>query len=265
MRRLGYGGTSRGVLLLALLVSGCGGPAGGPGTGSPDEGATASPRAGGSGGSRLVPPSRPSTAPGADGKVARDESFDARRLTDALPPATAFGDGAKVIEAGAVDFAEHGGGDWGPCGAGAAPRAEMRGLTGTTVRQTARAGDQGADADPMVLTLVSMPAGKAARYLAVRRRLHASCPVVTVDTDAAPEEEHHLLRRLARLGDEAQVETVWRTGTDTADTTHVPTVLVRVGGVLVLAEGGPDEDRGIALAARSARRVAERLYRPDGT
>lgn len=207
---------------------------------------------------------KPSTAPGVDGDADPGEVFTDAELKAALLPAQAIGEKARAYDISAGRYNPlHGGGDWTGCDPGRETREQLAGLRGTSAGQTVRPFPGAVeDEHPFVhQTLLSMPAERAGLHIELRRRLNEACPRVTVDTDAAPVEEHHAAERLPGLGDEAILETTRTTGGDEYDAAPRHKVEVRVGGVLVLVDAGTDEDLAITSAAKAAARVRTELHR----
>ncbi|MEU5022971.1 hypothetical protein [Streptomyces milbemycinicus] len=211
------------------------------------------------------PSGAPSTAPGVDGEADPERVFTATELKAALLPAAALGRHAKVTGTYLGLFGRYGGGDWSQCEPGDDLRVEMRGFEGASAQQTVRLARAAETGRSVTVQLVSMPAGRTERYLEIRRRLHEACPEVTVDTEAAPVQEHHEARELAALGDEALLEISRQTGSDEYDGTPSYAVDVRVGGVLAIVTSGGDKETGISLAARTAQRIRAELYAAGGT
>ncbi|MEV0318668.1 hypothetical protein ACIBKX_19540 [Streptomyces sp. NPDC050658] len=212
-----------------------------------------------------APKRAPTAAAGVDGDVDPGKVFTDAELKAALLPARAVGPKAEAIEAGVGRFNQHyGGGDWGACDRGAKARAELFAMRGSSAGHMIR-GFPGAvadDGDPFVTqSLVSMPTGRAERYVELRRQLHTACPGVTVDTEAAPVEEHREARELPDLGDEAILETTRTTGGDEYDGTPHYEVEARVGGVLVIVGAGTDKDLTVSSAAKAVQRVRAELYK----
>lgn len=211
-----------------------------------------------------VAPRPATTAPGVDGEADPERVFTETELKAALPPAGALGRHAKVIGTDLGLFGRYGGGDWAQCQAGNDLRVELRGFKGASAQQTVHRARAAENDRIVTVQLVSMPAGRAERYLKVRRGLHTSCPDVTVDTEAAPVREHREARDVAALGDEALLEISRRTGGDEYDGTPSYAIDVRVGGVLAIVTSGGDKETGISLAARTAQRVRTALYAAPG-
>ncbi|MFC0600305.1 hypothetical protein [Streptomyces palmae] len=247
--RAGLAGHS--VVLAALLLTGCGGT-----QDSPDPGR---PAASGH------PSDTPVTAPGVDGDSDPGRLFTERELKAALPPAKVLGGQAEVTEVSTGLFGRYGGGDWSQCGPAADLRRELSGFQAASAQQTVRLAGAGEDRPTATVQLVSMPAARAERYLEVRRRLHEVCPQVTVDTEAAPVQEHHEAQEVTALGDEALLEVSRLTGGDEYDGAPSYTVDVRVGGVLAIVSPEGDRQTGISLAARTAAHLRTELYAPDGS
>ncbi|UUU32411.1 hypothetical protein JIX56_22290 [Streptomyces sp. CA-210063] len=233
------------AVLLAALLSGCGGAEVPPGATSGPSGAA-------------------STAPGVDGEADVERVFTEGELKAALPPAEVLGRGAEVTRTDLGLFGRYGGGEWTSCAAGNGPRVEMRGFEGASAQQTVRLAGAAENSRVVTVQLVSMSAGRAERYLEVRHRLNQACPDVTVDTEAAPVQEHHEAREIAGLGDAALLESTRRTGGDEYDGTPSYAVHVRVGGVLAIVTSGGDKETSITLAARATERVRAELYGVDG-
>ncbi|NUP40946.1 MAG: hypothetical protein HOY76_29005, partial [Streptomyces sp.] len=237
--------------MLTVFLTGCGGT-----DASPDPGRPAA--TGGRSGAL-------STAPGVDGEVDPEQVFTETELKAALLPDGALGRHAKVTGTYLGLFGRYGGGDWTQCEPGEELRVEMTGFEGASAQQTvhlARAAENGRN---ITVQLVSMPAGRTERYLEIRRRLHEACPDVTVDTEAAPVQEHQEAREVAALGDEALLEISRQTGGDEYDGSPTYAVDVRVGGVLAIVTSGGDKKTGISLAARTAQRIRTELYAAGGT
>ncbi|KFG01977.1 hypothetical protein IQ62_04565 [Streptomyces scabiei] len=247
MRAVVRVGSAGPVVLLAVLLGGCGGVQG-P---SPDVGRSAVARG---------PSDGPSTAAGVDGEIDPQRGFTEGELKAALLPGEAFGRGARVIATDLGLFGRSGGGDWTSCADGDDLRVEMRGVEGDSAQRTVRLGGASEDGPVVTVQFVSLPGGRAERYLEIRRLLNETCPDVTVDTDAAPVQEHHEAREVDALGDETLSESTRRTGGDKYDGDSTYVVHVRVGGVLVVVTSDGDRDTGIALAARAAERVRAGLY-----
>lgn len=251
MRAVVRAGVVGPVVLLAVLLGGCGGAEGS----APGVGRSAVTRGPSDG-----PSPSPSTAAGVDGEVDPERVFTESELKAALLPGEAFGRGARVTATDLGLFGRYGGGDWSSCAAGDDLRAEMRGFEGSSAQRTVRLGGASEDGPVVTVRLVSLPGGRAERYLRIRRLLNETCPDVTVDTEAAPVEEHHKARELHALGDEALSESTRRTGGDEYDGDPTYVVHVRVGGVLAVVTSGGDSDTGIRLAGRAAERVRVGLY-----
>ncbi|MFB6676022.1 hypothetical protein ACFCWG_27070 [Streptomyces sp. NPDC056390] len=234
--------------VLLMLVAGCGnGGAGGDGgSGQRGEGG-----------------SKQSSASGVDGTADPAKVFTGAELGAALLPAEAVGKGTKALEVylGLFDQGS-GGGDWSTCVAGRDAHGELWRMRGASAERTFRPDPAAVgEDDPFVYErLVSMPAGRAGRYLELRRELHEACGRVTVDTDGALAEEHHEVRPLPDLGDEAVLETTRTTGGDEYDGSAHYVVELRVGGVLVIVGAGTDMDLTLSSAAEAARRVGKDLY-----
>ncbi|OON82551.1 hypothetical protein [Streptomyces tsukubensis] len=208
----------------------------------------------------------PSTAPGIDGQADTDRVFTTSRLKAALLPARSLGADARVTATVTGRFGDYGRGDFGTCEAREELERESRDLDGDNAQQTVRvtpAAQRGDRSDPVEIELASMTAGRAQRYLDIRQRLLDACPVVTVDTEAAPVREHHRARSIGHLGDSALLETERVTGGDEYDGVATHDVVVRAGGVLVLVRNGGDEDRAVRIAALATRRVRAELYGAD--
>ncbi|MEU4997182.1 hypothetical protein [Streptomyces sp. NPDC021622] len=233
--------------VLVMVLTGCGGDGG-----TADAKATSTPK--------------PSTAPGVDGEVDAAKVFTDAELKAALLPAKAVGPKAEALNASVGRFNQHyGGGDWSACERGGKARVELFEMRGSSAGHMIRGfpGAMADEGDPFVTqSLVSMPVGQAGRHVELRRQLHKVCPSVTVDTEAAPVAEHHILEDLPDLGDEAILETTRTTGGDEYDgeTPHYKAE-VRVGGVLVLVDAGSDKDLTISSAAQAAARVRTELYK----
>lgn len=251
MRAEVRGGITGSALLLTALLAGCGTPQAPSG---PERPAASKP-----------PSGSPSTAPGVDGEADPDRAFAEADLKAALLPAAAFGERAKVTDTHVGLFGESGGGDWTQCVPADALVEEKNGFEGASAQQVVHLTPGVEDGPVVTVQLVSMPTGDTERYLEIRRLLHESCPEVTVDTEAAPVQEHHHARDIARLGDEALLEVSRLTGGDEYDGTRSYTVDVRVGGVLAIVESGADKDTGVSVAAQAARRIRAELYGTDGT
>ncbi|MGW0903652.1 hypothetical protein [Streptomyces sp. NPDC002853] len=205
------------------------------------------------------------TAAGVDGDAGPGKVFTDAELMAALLPAKAVGPRAEALDAATGSYDQHyGGGDWGTCESGAKASRELSGMRGASAGQAIR-GFPGAMADkgdPFVTqSLVSMPHARAERHVALRRQLIKACPAVTVDTEAAPVEEHHVVEELADLGDEAILETTRHEGGDEYDGTPYYKAEVRVGGVLVLVDAGTDKDLTLSSATKAAARVRTQLYK----
>ncbi|MEV8016319.1 hypothetical protein AB0O76_08250 [Streptomyces sp. NPDC086554] len=210
------------------------------------------------------PPKRETTAAGADGHADPGKVFTDAELKAALLPAKAIGPRAKKPEITLGLFnRQFGSGDWSACEPGDGTRAELAQMRGASAEQWVRPDpDKISEGDPYVYErLVSMPAERAGHYLDLRRQLHEACPRVTVDTEAAPVDEHHEARDLPDLGDEAVLETTRTTGGDEYDGTPHYEAEVRVGGVLVIVGAGTDKDLTIASAAQAVVRVRTELYK----
>ncbi|MEV0111860.1 hypothetical protein AB0H77_01210 [Streptomyces sp. NPDC050844] len=235
MRGRGAAGTA----VLVMLLAGCG-----------DDGGTAD--------------AKPTTAAGVDGDADPGKVFTDTELKAALLPAKAIGKKARATEPFLGFFNRHiGGGDWGTCARAAKVRGELRRMKGASAAHTVRPRPGPvSDGDPYVSeSLISMPADQASRYLDLRRQLHDRCPLVIVDTEAAPVEEHHQAWKLPDMGDQAVLETLRYTGADEYDGTPHYTIEMRVGGVLVLVDGGTDKELTISSAAKAAARVRTELYK----
>ncbi|MEU6272862.1 hypothetical protein ABZ871_10650 [Streptomyces populi] len=267
MRTTAGAGTAGCVAVLAALLTGCAAPATHPDpqrvAGSavhPDPQRTAT-----SG----IPSAAPSTAPGVDGEADPDRVFTEADLKAALPPARAFGERARETgtSSGGFDRA-YGRGDWSGCAAARDLRAEQFAFRGTSVTRSVSLDPGSEDGEHVTVTLVSVPTGRAERYMEIRRQLNKACPDVTVDTDAAPVQEIHRARDLSALGDEALLEISRWTGSDVGYDDAAPSCIVdvRVGGVLVMVDTGTgsDPDDSVSFAASVARRVRSALYRTDG-
>ncbi|MFB8270115.1 hypothetical protein ACFC96_26405 [Streptomyces sp. NPDC055955] len=231
--------------VLLMLLAGCG-----------DGGDGASGQRG-EGGSEQPPVS------GVDGTADPAKVFTGAELGAALLPAEAVGKGAKATEISLGLFDRgYGGGDWSACAAGREAHGELWRMRGASAERTYRPDPAAVgENDPFVHErLVSMPAGRAGRYLELRRELHEACGRVTVDTDGAPVEEHHEVRPLPDLGDEAVLETTRTTGGDAYDGSAHYEVELRVGGVLVTVGAGTDRALTLSSAAEAARRVGKDLY-----
>ncbi|MFD3476912.1 hypothetical protein [Streptomyces sp. NPDC058695] len=245
-------GTACAAVLLVLLA-GCG-DGGDGGSGARGDGGSG---ARGDGGNK-----RPS-ASGVDGTADPAKVFTDTELGAALLPVEAVGKGAKASEVSLGLFDQgSGGGDWSTCAAGRDARGELWRMRGASAERTFRPDPAAVgEDDPFVHErLVSMPAGRAGRYLELRRELHEACGRVTVDTDAAPVEEHHEVRSLPDLGDEAVLETTRTTGGDEYDGSAHYEVELRVGGVLVIVGAGTDRALTLSSAAEAAQRVGTDLY-----
>ncbi|MCX4669840.1 hypothetical protein OG453_24675 [Streptomyces sp. NBC_01381] len=231
--------------VLLMVLTGCG-----------DDGGTADAKA--------TSTPKPTTAPGVDGEVDAGKVFTDAELKAALLPAKAVGKKARASEATLGFFDLHrGGGDWGTCEPATKLLGELRRMQGASAGHTLRPlPGPVSDGDPFVSeSLISMPAEQASRYLDLRRQLHDGCPVVTVDTEAAPVDEHHQAWKWPDMGDEAVLETLRYTGGDEYDGTPYYTIEMRVGGVLVLVDGGTDKALTISSAAKAAERVRRELYK----
>ncbi|WP_063734893.1 hypothetical protein [Streptomyces sp. RTd22] len=206
----------------------------------------------------------PSTAPGVDGEADPKRVFTEAELKAALPPAGALGRHAKVV---ARDLGHFGGagGDWSQCAAGYDLRMEVSRFRAASVQQTVHRTRVAENDRIVTVLLASMPAGRSERQLEIQRRLHEICPNVTVDTEAAPVQEHRQVEDVAALGDEALLKSVRQTGGDEYDGTPSYTVDVRVGGVLVIVMGGGDKETCISYAARTAQWIRAELYAAGGT
>ncbi|MBA2808611.1 hypothetical protein E0500_014695 [Streptomyces sp. KM273126] len=210
-------------------------------------------------------PSRtPSTAPGVDGEADPDRIFTEARLKAALLPAEAFGERVKVTATDLAPFGPYGHGDWGGCEPAEDLLEELNGFDGASAMQTVRFGPVTEDAQVITVQLVSMPAARAVRYFEIQRRLREICPEVTVDTEAAPVQEHHETQEIAALGDEAMLDILRVTGGDEYDGSPSYAVDVRVGGVLAMVKAGADRGTAISLAARATQRIRAELYGTDG-
>ncbi|GAA3149712.1 hypothetical protein ACFQ0X_15805 [Streptomyces rectiviolaceus] len=230
---------------LVMLLTGCG-------------------EAGEKAGSKPARTPKPTTAPGVDGDADPGKVFTDAELKAALLPAKAVGAKAEASEATLGLFNRHfGGGDWGSCAPGKEAREELWRMRGASAEHTVRPRPGEVDeGDPYVFErLVSMPAARAERYLALRLQLNEVCPAAAVDTEAAPVTEHHEAGKLPGLGDEAVIETTRTTGGDEYDGTAEYEVGMRVGGVLVIVRGGTDKALTISSAARAAQRVRTKLYK----
>ncbi|MFH8488551.1 hypothetical protein [Streptomyces longisporoflavus] len=231
------------ALLLALLT-GCG-----------DGGAKA----------ETKPARPPATAAGVDGDVDPGKVFTDAELKAALLPAKAIGARARAYDVmSGPSNPYQGGGDWGSCEPGKEAHEQLLRLRGPSASHTVRPFPGAVeDEHPYVHeSLLSMTAEQAGRRIELRRQLNKACPRVTVDTDAAPVEEHHVAERLPDLGDEALLETSRIEGGDGYDGS-LPRydVEVRVGGVLVRVSAGTDKDLTLTSAARAAARVRTELHR----
>ncbi|MEV8317465.1 hypothetical protein AB0Q95_25185 [Streptomyces sp. NPDC059900] len=234
--------------LLMTLLSACGG--------GEDQVKTADPKP--------VPTQKRTGEAGVDGRADPRKVFTEAELKAALLPAKEVGPKARAYDVttglSGLHYAD---GDWGSCAPGKEAREELARLRGNSAGQTVRP-FPGAieDEDPFVhVSLVSMPVERAKRHVALRRQLNDACPRVTVDTEAAPVEEHHTAGKLADLGDEAIVESTRTTGGDEYDGIARHKVEVRVGGVLVLVNAGTDKDVAVLAAAKAAAHVRTDLYK----
>lgn len=240
MRRRVAGGAA----VLLMLIAGCGG-------GSKED-------------AKASPTPKPTTAAGVDGDTDPGRLFTAAELKAALLPAEAIGAKATAGESTVGDFVQRrGGGDWGDCDAGNDERRELARTRGASAGRTVSPFPGAVyEENPHVSErLVSMSSARASRYLELRRKLHDDCPVVTVDTEAAPVEEHHQAWKLSNLGDEAILETHRITGAEEYDDRPYYEIEVRVGGVLVLVGAGPDKDLTLSSAAKAVERVRAELYK----
>ncbi|TLS41055.1 hypothetical protein FE633_38310 [Streptomyces montanus] len=206
------------------------------------------------------PSGTPSTAPGVDGEADPDRVFTEARLKAALLPAEAFGERARVAATDLGPFGPYGHGDWGGCEPAEDLVEEQNGVDGASAMQTVRFGPDTEDAQVITVQLVSMPAARTARYLEIQRRLRELCPEVTVDTEAAPVQEHHETQEIAALGDEAMLDILRVTGGDEYDGSPSYAVDVRVGGVLAIVNAGGDRGTAVSLAARATQRIRAELY-----
>lgn len=206
---------------------------------------------------------KPTTAAGVDGEADPREVFTDAELKAALLPAKAVGGKAKAYGDSAGPFNPLYGGDWGSCAPGREAREQLAGFRGASAGQTVRPFPGAVeDEHPFVHeTLLSIPAERAERHIALRGKLNEACPSVTVDTEAAPVEEHHVAEELPDLGDDALLETTRITGGDEYDGTPRYKAEVRVGGVLVMVSAGTDKDLTITSAAQAAARVRTELYK----
>lgn len=204
-----------------------------------------------------------STAPGVDGEADSDRVFTEAELKAALLPAGAFGGRAEVAEVHLGGFGRFGGGDWGQCEAADELREKLAEFQGASAQQVVHLGPEAEPGGIVTVQLVSMPAARAERYLEIRHRLNESCPEVTVDTEAAPAQEHHEAHEVPALGDETLLEISRLTGGDEYDGSPTYTVDVRVGGVLAIVVADDDRDAAVSLAARAAQWVRSDLYRAD--
>lgn len=219
---------------------------------------------GNGGDAKATPTPKPTTAPGVDAGADPGKVFTDAELKAALLPAKAIGKKARATEPALGFFNQHiGGGDWGTCEPATKVLGELRSMKGASAAHTVRPRPGPvSDDDPYVSeSLISMPAEQASRYLDLRRQLHDGCPVVTVDTEAAPVDEHHQAWKWPDMGDEAVLETLRYTGGDEYDGTPYYTIEMRVGGVLVLVDGGTDKALTISSAAKAAERVRRELYK----
>lgn len=208
---------------------------------------------------------KPTTAAGVDGEADPGKAFTDTELAAALLPAKAVGPKAKALNATkGLHKQPYGGGDWGACEPGKKASTELFEMRGTSAGHMI-SGFPGAvadEGDPFVTqSLVSMRAGQAARHIELRRQLHKACPAVTVDTDAAPVVEHHVVEDLPDIGDEAILETTRHEGGDDYDGTPYYKAEVRVGDVLVRVDAGTDKDLTISSVAQAAARVRTELYK----
>ncbi|KAB1985770.1 hypothetical protein [Streptomyces triticiradicis] len=267
MRTTAGAGTAGCVAALAALLAGCADPATRPDPQRIADSAVHSdpqPTA-----TSDIPSAAPSTAPGVDGKADPDRVFTEADLKAALLPAKAFGERARETGTFLGGFDRgYGRGDWSGCAAARDLREEQFAFRGTSATRSVSLAPGSEDGEHVTVTLVSIPTGRAERYLEIRRQLNKTCPDVTVDTDAAPVQEIHEARGLPALGDEALLEISRRTGSDVGYDDAAPscTVDVRVGGVLVMVDTstGSDPDDSVSFAANVARRVRSALYRTDG-
>ncbi|MFG2519375.1 hypothetical protein [Streptomyces sp. NPDC048527] len=207
--------------------------------------------------------SKQPSASGVDGTADPAKVFTDAELGAALLPAGAVAKGAKATETSLGLFDQgYGGGDWSACAAGRDARGELVRMRGPSAERTVRPDPEAVgDDDPFVHErLVSMPAERAGRYLALRRELHKVCGRVTVDTEGAPVQQHHEARPLPDLGDEAVLETTRTTGGDEYDGSAHYEVELRVGGVLVIVGAGTDRALTLSSAAGAAQRVGKDLY-----
>ena len=211
-----------------------------------------------------VPTTKRAAAVGVDGDADPRKVFTDAELKAALLSAKDVGTKAKAYDVTTGPFdPPSGGGDWGSCAPGKDAREELARMRGSSASHTVRPFPGAVeDKDPFVhVRLVSMPAERAERHIALRRQLNDACPRVLVDTDAAPVKEHHTAGRLPGVGDDALVETTRTTGGDEYDGTPRHKIEVRVGGVLVMVDAGVDKDLGIATAAKAAAKVQKDLYK----
>ncbi|MGW7077551.1 hypothetical protein [Streptomyces sp. NPDC054866] len=242
MRGRGAGCTA----VLLMLLTGCGG-----------EGSTAE--------TKPTRTPKSTTAAGVDGDVDPGKIFTDAELKSALLPAKAIGARARAYDVTSGPSNPYqGGGDWGACAAGEEVHEQLLRLRGPSASHTVRPFPEAVeDENPYVhASLLSMTAERAGRHIELRRQLNKACPRVTVDTDAAPVEEHHVAERLPDLGDEALLETSRIVGGDEYDGGRPRyDVEVRVGGVLVRVTAGTDKKLTLTSAAQAAARVRTELHR----
>lgn len=241
------GRAAGGAAVLLMLLAGCGS---GCGSGSKAD-------------AKASPAPEPTTAADVDGDTDPGRRFTAAELKAALLPAAAIGPKATAGETVLGPFERHYvGGDWGTCEPGSNETRELARTRGASAGRTVSPFPGAVyEENPHVSeSLASMSPAQASRYLELRRKLHDDCPVVTVDTEAAPVEEHHQAWKLPNLGDEAILETHRTTGGEEYDDRPYYEIEVRVGGVLVLVGAGPDKDLTLSSAAKAVERVRAELY-----
>ncbi|MEW2518784.1 hypothetical protein [Actinacidiphila alni] len=119
--------------------------------------------------------------------------------------------------------------------------------------------------------LVSMPREQAARYMALRRDMTASCPQTTVTAvghePIAPQTVRFRLVK-AELGDEAfiQESTTWDGDGDVAkarptDGVRAYMAVVRLGGVVVIYGEFPTKEAALAAGTKAAAHTRTALLR----